>query len=43
MTPRQVLRSKRRQIIDLISCLAVYKGVAKEKKKLSFDDVLAMR
>lgn len=43
MTPRQVLRSKRGQIIDLISCLTVYKGVAKEKKKLSFDDVLAMR
>lgn len=43
MTPQQVLRSKRGQIIDLVSCLAVYKGAATEKKKKTFDEILAMR
>lgn len=39
----QTLRMKRGMLIDLISCLAVSKGAAKEKKKMSFDDILAMR
>lgn len=28
---------------DLLSCLAVYNGVTKEKKKISFDDALLLR
>ena len=39
----QTLRMKRGMLIDLISCLAVLKGAAKEKKKMSFDDILALR
>ncbi len=42
LTPMQTLRMKRGMLIDLISCLAVSKGTAKEKKKLSFDDVLKL-
>ena len=43
LTPMQTLRMKRGMLIDLISCLAVSKGAAREKKKMSFDDILAMR
>ena len=42
LTPTQVLHMKRGMLIDLISCLAVQKGVVKEKKKMSFDDIMAM-
>lgn len=42
LTPTQVLRMKRGRLMDLISCLAVFKGVAKEKKKMSFDDILTL-
>lgn len=28
---------------DLLACLAVYNGAAKERKKLSFDEALLLR
>lgn len=31
------------EMVDLINCLAVYKGVAREKKKLTYDQIMALR
>ena len=44
MTRQEVLYTRYGEFRDLLSCLAIHNGTAKEKpKKLSFDDALALR
>ncbi len=44
MTRQEILNTRYGEFMDLLSCLAVYNGAAKEKpKKLSFDDALLLR
>ncbi len=43
MTRNQVLRSRYGNMLDLISCLAVFNGTADEKKKMTFDDVMRLK
>lgn len=44
MTRQEVLNTRYGEFVDLLSCLAVYNGAAKEKpKKLSFDEALLLR
>lgn len=31
------------EMVDLINCLAVYKGTAKFKKKLTYDQIMQLR
>lgn len=43
MTKQETLITKYGEMNDLIACLAIYNGSAKEKKHLSFDDVMGLR
>lgn len=43
MTRQEVLNTRYGEFKDLLSCLAVYNGAVKEKKKISFDDALLLR
>ena len=31
------------ETVDLINCLSVYKGAAREKQQLTFDQIMALR
>lgn len=31
------------EMLDLINCLAIHEGGAEQKKKMTFDEVLALR
>ncbi len=31
------------EMADLISCLAIFKGAAKERKKLTYDQIMMLR
>lgn len=42
MTPNQVKRSKQGTMTDLLSCLSVFNGHAREKKKLTFDEIMRL-
>lgn len=46
MDKREILVTPYGEMIDMISCLSVYQGVAREKKKkrkLSYDEAIALR
>lgn len=46
MSKREILATPYGEMIDMISCLSVYQGVAKVKKKkrkMGFDEVMALR
>lgn len=36
------MRSKRGIMLDLIACMAVFNGVATEKKKMTFEEVMRL-
>lgn len=43
MNKSEVMGCRYGEFMDLLSCLAIYKGYAKEKHQLSFDEILALR
>ena len=43
MTRQETINTTLGEMNDLISCLAIYNGNAKERTKRSFDDALALR
>ena len=43
MTKAEVMGTKYGEFLDLLSCLSIYKGFAKEKHQLSFDEILNLR
>lgn len=43
MSREETLNTRFGEMVDLISCLAVFTGSAEEKKKLTFDEILQMR
>ena len=43
MTRQETLATHYGEMMDLISCLAVYNGTAKEKTHRSFDEALELR
>ena len=43
MTRQETLATRYGEMMDLISCLAVYNGTAKEKTHRSFDEALELR
>jgi len=43
MTRQETINTTLGEMSDLISCLAIYNGNAKERTKRSFDDALALR
>ena len=43
MSVEEVNLMKFGEMVDLINCLAVYKGVAKEVKKLTYDQIIHLR
>jgi hypothetical protein len=42
MSLGDVAATKPGEMIDWLNCLAIYKGVAKEKKTWTFDQVMAL-
>lgn len=43
MTKAEIIVTTVGEMQDMIACHAIVNGVAKEKKKLTFDDMLALR
>ena len=43
MSKAEIMVTTVGEMQDMISCMAIINGVAKEKKTLSFDDALALR
>lgn len=43
MSLSDILATTPGEMVDLINCLAVFNGVAKEKNKLTYDQVLMLR
>lgn len=43
MTRQETLQTTYGEFCDLISCLAIYNGTAKEKTHRSFDEALELR
>ncbi len=43
MSYSDVMSMKTGEMVDLINCLAIYKGAAKEKRIYTFDQILMMR
>lgn len=43
MSKAEILVTTVGEMQDMISCTAILNGVAKEKKKLSFDEAIALR
>lgn len=46
MDKREILATPYGEMLDMISCLSVYQGsvrVKKKKKKMSFEEVMALR
>lgn len=46
MTEQEVLNTRYGEMLDMISCFAIYKGSArlkKQKKKMTFEDAIELR
>lgn len=43
MSKEEILITTVGEMQDMIACMAIVNGVAKEKKKLTFDEALALR
>lgn len=45
MSKREIMVTRYGEMCDMISCFAIYRGAEpkKKKRKLTFDEVLAMR
>lgn len=43
MSRQETLATRWGEMNDLVACLAIYNGKAKEKKKLSFDQAIMLR
>ena len=43
MSRQETLATRWGEMNDLIACLAIYNGKAKEKKKLSFEQAIMLR
>lgn len=43
MSKSEILVTTVGEMQDMIACMAIVNGVAKEKKKLSFDEAIALR
>ena len=46
MDKREILATPYGEMIDMISCLSIYQGVAREKKKpkkMSYEEAIALR
>ena len=43
MSREDALATKTGEMVDLINCLSVFNGAAKEKTKLTYDQVMMMR
>lgn len=46
MDKREIIATPYGEMLDMISCLSIYQGSArikKKKKKMSFDEVMALR
>lgn len=43
MTRQEVMDTRVGEMLDLISCLSVYNGGAREKKRMSYEEAIALR
>lgn len=45
MSRREIMATRYGEMLDMVSCFAIYNGAEakKKKRKLSFDEVLALR
>jgi hypothetical protein len=43
MTKQEILVTRVGEMLDMIACFAIYNGNAKPKRKLSYQEIMALR
>lgn len=43
MTPMEVMATRYGEMLDMISCMAIYNGAEPKAEKMSFEDALKLR